>query len=109
MKFSSIPIIQHRNKYKSYKHQVSGKAQVNFMCGKQKNKGSTRIHIRIICLFFPLIHSLMVSYKFVIMIGIDEENISPRRKCALTWDFHRQSKLMKNYLKILLPHSSKNT
>lgn len=43
----------------------------------------------------------MVSYTFVTMTGIDEKNISPRRKCALTWDFHKHSKLRKN--------SSKNT
>lgn len=69
------------------------------MCGKQGKCRRIRAvqKLRIICLFFSL-NSLMVSYTFIIMIGIDKKNISSRRRCALTWKFCKHSKPMKNSL-----------
>lgn len=39
----------------------------------------------------------MISYMLISMIAIDKENVGPIQTCALTWNFHRHSKLMNSF------------
>lgn len=39
----------------------------------------------------------MVSYMLTSMIAIDKESVSPIQTCALSWNFHRHSKLMNSF------------